>query len=512
MSSKKAFVVLGFVAILGLIAKPVWEGRHQWLFGQGYDDGIYMATAKSLAMGEGYRQTNLPWRPVATKYPPLYPLYLAIAWKLEPRFPLTLKPASLLQDALLPVYLAVLLVVLRQLRLSWRRTFFVAAMTFVSITFVFLTIRLFSELLFGCFLLAAIGAIEAAVERNSGWWATFGGLLTGLAYLTRNAALPLLLAVPIFFLLRKRARLSAYFFAFPLPIAVGWYLWGSLHAIEGVKSPYLHEFMHWMALGGFGMHLMTQLSTLSAAVANDFFPGMTDMLHGIPLHHLVLVAAIAGGIRFGRRQQWPLAVIFTGLYLIMILCWWFHGMDRLMAPVLPILLLGITEEGKHFAGLCAHSIKNPRFKEAPRWALMGLAVFLVIRDDAAMWRKAEAEYALGREHRKTDELAYAWIAGHVAPGTVLLSWKDTVSYLYTGVPSSHDMFVAAIPQSEDVNYKPTWFLPQGEFNSGSLLLLESDFGEGFTFLLDGFRHTLESGGARLEYSAPGAFVYRVPLP
>jgi hypothetical protein len=472
-----------------------------------------MATAKSLATGEGYRQVNLPWRPLATKYPPIYPLYLAIAWRLEPRFPLTLEPASLLQDALLPVYLAVLLVVLRQLRLSWRRMFFIAAMTFVSITFVFLTVRLFSELLFGCFLLAAIAAVEAAVRKDSRWWALSGGLLTGLAYLTRNAALPLLVAVPLFLFLRKRLRLSVYFFALALPMAASWHVWGSLHADQGVKAPYVHEFMHWLAVGGFGMHLLTQISTLSAAVANDVIPGLTDFLHGIPLHHLVLIAAIAGGIRFGSRRQWPLAVIFTAFYLVMILCWWFHGMDRLMAPVLPILLLGITEEGLHFAALCAHSIENARFKQVTAWALVALAPLIVVRNDVAMFRKAATDYAAGREHRKTDEKAYAWMAAHLASGTVLFAWKDTVSYLYTGIPSSHDLFVATIPQSEDVNYKPTWFFPPGRFNDASLVVLESDFGDGFTFLMELFRKKLEStNGARLEYNAPGAFVYRVPLP
>ncbi len=505
-------MVLAFIAVLGLIAKPVWEGRHQWLFGEGYDDGIYVATAKSLALGEGYRQAGVPWSPIATKYPPLYPLYLSLAWRLEPHFPQTLERAAILQDALLPVYLAVLLIVLRQLRLSWRRTFFVAAMTFVSITFVFLTIRLFSELLFGCFLLAAIGAIEAAVEKDSRWWATFGGLLAGLAYLTRNAALPLLLAVPIFLFFRKRSRFTGYFLALALPMAAGWHVWGLVHADRGVKAPYVHEFWHWVQVGGFGMRLMTQLSTLSAAVANDFIPGLTDFLHGIPLHHLVLMAAIAGGIRLGKREHWPLAMIFTGLYLIMILCWWFHGMDRLMAPVLPILLVGITEEGSYVARMFAHSIKNARFKAAPRWVMIALAVCLVIGDDAAMWHKAAAEYALWREHRKIDEQAYAWISGHVTPGTVLFAWKDTVSYLYTGVPSSHDLFVATIPQSEDVNYKPIWFLPPGQFKSASLLLLDSDFGEGFTFLLPSFQRRVEAVGGVLEFSAPGAFVYRVPLP
>ena len=59
----RVIVLVGFVLLLALIAWPVWEGRDQSQFGPGQDDGVYMATAKSLAMGGGYRHPNLPGRP-----------------------------------------------------------------------------------------------------------------------------------------------------------------------------------------------------------------------------------------------------------------------------------------------------------------------------------------------------------------------------------------------------------------------------------------------------------------
>src|SRR5271166_5732324 len=140
MIDNRAIAILGFVSLLGLIAKPVWDGRDQSQFGPGQGDGVYMVTAKSLATGQGYRHLNLPGQPYATKYPPLFPLFLSMAWRVEPPFPKTLTTASFFQDALLPVYLAVLLLVLRQLGLSWRRTFLVAAMMFVCFPFVFLVV------------------------------------------------------------------------------------------------------------------------------------------------------------------------------------------------------------------------------------------------------------------------------------------------------------------------------------------------------------------------------------
>jgi hypothetical protein len=43
--------------------------------------------AKSLATGHGYRNLNLPGTPFATHYPPGYPLFLALLWRIGPAFP-----------------------------------------------------------------------------------------------------------------------------------------------------------------------------------------------------------------------------------------------------------------------------------------------------------------------------------------------------------------------------------------------------------------------------------------
>ena len=123
--------------------------------------------------------------------------------------------------------------------------------------------------------------------------------------------------------------------------------------------PYVDEYLRVMGGTGLGAHLLEQLSTLSGAVAEALFPGIIEWLHGIPLHHLVLAAAIAGGVRLGRRRQWPLYLIFTGLYLVMITLWWFQGISRLIVPVWPMLLVGIIEEGSHLERLCAASIRRP---------------------------------------------------------------------------------------------------------------------------------------------------------
>jgi hypothetical protein len=499
----RVIALFGFVSILALIAKPVWDARDQWQFGDGRDDAVYMVTAKSLASGNGYHQENLPGRPYLTKYPPLFPLFLSVAWRMNPDFPRTLRTASILQACLLPVYLAFLLLVLRQLGLSWRRTWLVGALTFVSFGFVLLAVTLYSELLFGCFLLSAIWAIERSAESNNFRWALLGGLLTGCAYLTRNAALPLFAAALIFFFLRKRMRLSFYFFAPALPMAAAWHLWGYLHpSAQAVRTPYLAEFLTMARGQGIITHLLEQLAALSASAAESFIPGVMEFLHGIPAHHLIVIAAVAGAIRLGRRRHWPLLLIFGALYLMMVTLWTFEGLDRLVVPAWPILLVGIAEEANHFAN----------FKTVPRWALIAVGLFLVFRNDGVTWRRLSSVVADEEAQRQRDFQTYAWVTAHATPDTVALAWKDGLLYLYTGVTSSHDLFVAVIPESEVILARRVpFFNPPSPFHQAELLLLGSDFG-GTGPAPESFRKTAQAvPGSTLDYDSPSGLVYRFPL-
>ena len=64
-----------------------------------HDDAIYVATAKALADGQGYRLINLPDAPHQTKFPILYPALLAAIWKIWPAFPANLLAMQLVSLA-----------------------------------------------------------------------------------------------------------------------------------------------------------------------------------------------------------------------------------------------------------------------------------------------------------------------------------------------------------------------------------------------------------------------------
>ena len=97
------------LCLLGLLCLPsllfVWLNRDVPHFGILQDDGVYFIDGRGLAQGSGYRVMSLPSQPFDTRYPPLYPLYPSIAWRLIPAFPANLPTALMLSWLSLPVVL-----------------------------------------------------------------------------------------------------------------------------------------------------------------------------------------------------------------------------------------------------------------------------------------------------------------------------------------------------------------------------------------------------------------------
>ena len=107
MASKSRLLIL--VALL-LIPSALFVGLNSDVpkFCYLHDDCLYFVSAKSMADGGGYRIASLPGEPPQTKYPPLYPLVLSLAWRLVPEFPANLTPAVWISWLALPAMLFLL--------------------------------------------------------------------------------------------------------------------------------------------------------------------------------------------------------------------------------------------------------------------------------------------------------------------------------------------------------------------------------------------------------------------
>ena len=156
-----------------------WTLRTMPHLGFYHDDSIYWVSAKSLAMGDGYRIASLPGQPYQTKYPPLYPALLAGIWKINPDFPANLPLATLFAWLLLPVFLATVWMFLRQYGFSWREQCILVLMAGLSPVTVVFSFSLMPELLFTALLFASVMLAERALrpKLRAGWrfWRAFAG-------------------------------------------------------------------------------------------------------------------------------------------------------------------------------------------------------------------------------------------------------------------------------------------------------------------------------------------------
>jgi hypothetical protein len=378
----------------------------------------------------------------------------------------------------------------------------------------------------GAILAAESSAQADTQERDAVRWALAAGLLAGLAYLTRNAVLPILAAAPLFFLLKKKPRLAAYFLLISLPLAACWHMWAFTHAPsvqDATNGSYLAEYLRMIRMNGVWSSFLTHLAELSSGVAESVAPGSIGFLGGLPLYHIALAAAVAGCIRIGRRCHWPLYLIYGGLCCAMILLWWGPGVMRLTVSAWPVLLAGIGEEVAHVATLFETTMerspfwshKSPVWRTIPRWVLIALGLLTVFRNESFVSNFIQTTMDDERRMRFDDERAFSWIASHKTASTVVLAWKDTTTFLYTGAVASRGLFIEVTPQPPETKASATSFagLPK-DYSRGLLLILRSDLGDRSNDRqLDQLKAAGESlAGSKLEFSSPGAFVYDFPIP
>src|SRR5580704_7385146 len=214
--------LFGLTLLLIPSAAFLWRNSDLPQFGDIHDDSVYYVSAKSLAAGD-YRIESLPTQPYQTKYPPLYPLLLSIAWRIEPHFPQNLPVAAWISWLALPAMLAMLTALYPRMGIDGWRKWLLLTLLAVNPYVILFSGTLLSELWFTALLAGALFFTELAVEAEAPvQWAVAAGLLGGFAYLTRSAGI-VLLASGFLYLWFRRRRVNAWAFAAPMfPFVAGW--------------------------------------------------------------------------------------------------------------------------------------------------------------------------------------------------------------------------------------------------------------------------------------------------
>ncbi len=334
-------VVLVQAAVLALIAIPAPH--------TGGDHTAYLALGHALAEGMGYIELWDPEWPVHTKYPPGFPMVLALlmllgattwsAFKLSSA--VAVSAATLLAFAwaarrvgpLAAGALAVLLV----LAGGWQDA----------------SRWILSEPWFLVWTFLALWAGERGLEepettsgpsRADAVWLAVGGLSALMAFGVRSAGIPLVLAFGLALLWAGRRRAAAVFGGATALVVGGW----MLHTARGGEGAYQDEF--WLvdpydpelgtvtAFGLLGRIWDNLVLYVGRVLPGEWWPAAPAWL--LAVGGLVAAGlALWGWLSAVRSRPGP-AELFLPLYAGMILLWpqvW--SGDRFFLPLLPLVLL-----------------------------------------------------------------------------------------------------------------------------------------------------------------------------
>lgn len=408
----------------------------------GGDNFWYMLLAEGLRSGEGYRDLWLPGTPPHTHFPPFYPVVLA--------------GVGLVANSVIAFKLVSLLCTTAAVALTFglvrRRTgdlaLSIGAGLLVGSAAVVVEYAHWA-LSEGVFLLLVTASLYAFVRdpggRDSRWFALGTGAAL-LAYLTRSAGLPLLLAVVIALSARRRWGRLAVFVGLALVVGVGWWLRVRWAAADGAPlTTYGQEFLYrdpyrpelgtvtigdLLARIAHNLRLYVLAAWPRALGGRSLGPGLAGVV-GLVLG----VAVLLGGLRRVRRLEAP--ELFFFLYAGVILLWpesW--GDQRFLLPLMPLAslyLIDALEWGFPGAG------RPWSLGVRPALAAVGLIIAFTVLGDL---RPLGPRLACSREAWRGNVTAcypsaYAdflgaarWIGARTERDAVVINRKPQILYWY----------------------------------------------------------------------------------
>ncbi len=375
--------VLLLVAGLSTLALFLWEPFPPGIW---HDDGVYLLLGQALADGEGLRYVGVSGAPPAPKFPPLYPMVLALVWRLFPDLPGETGIFGLLNVAVLIAAGAIFTAYLRRaLRLPVAVALAIAAIAWLSLDLWRVAMVPLSEPLFILLLVAALWS-GTALELDPQWKriAVFLGAFA-LVFHTRTMGVVVGAAVPLALITRGYRREAAATVLGATALALPWMIWSGA-AVREVPEPLrdiLGSYGGWLGAqaaaspGAFLLALPASTWGLLDRLLRALVPAATPSVRMAAA--LVLVPAFAFGLReVARRSR---SAGFTVVLLIGLL-WVLPFLDRrLVTPLVPFVwaacALGFAPGLRELWQLRPGGSGPPRPRRGPSFLLPMVGVLAV---------------------------------------------------------------------------------------------------------------------------------------
>jgi hypothetical protein len=435
-SSRAAAWLPWLAAILTLVA--AMHAIEPLPVGVFYDDAQYLVLAKSLATGNGYRFLNLPGSPMATHFPPGYPAFLALLWRVAPSFPENVALFKFANAFLIAAVAWLVCELARRVLGIPRPLAAVAAVAgTATIPSLVLSSAIMSEPLFLALLFPVLLWAERATKEAGARpvrTAVLLGLAVGVLALVRTHGIALAPAIALSYAARRRWRECCLSVAATILVLAPWFVWVGLHneALPPLVRGAYGSYTAWLLEGwrADGVHLLAvtlpdNVATFWIAIVRSIVPAIhpaVDVLVG----GIYLVLATIGLVRCWRSAR--VTTLFLAGYLGIVLVWPFSPL-RFLWAIWPLLMVlpaaGIVSSWE--SDVVRRSRHGRRGLVAAALLLAGGIVAFNARGYANAWWSSNARF---HARRVLPELA--WVARATQPTDVVATDAEAAVYLYTG--------------------------------------------------------------------------------
>ncbi len=347
------------------------------------DDGVYTVLGKAIANGSGYISLHLANHPVQEKFPPGFPLILAVLWKIAGSVQGVQHLVGLIHPVVIGVTSALLYWIGRT-RLGAERSL---VWVFVLLPLVFdASIQYYTIPLSEPWLMLAWAVVLAVLERSERTSPTnrvllvaAAGITASFAVLVRSQGVVLMPAVVVALAGRRFSRwdrgTAVGLMLVPLLI---WHFYHSAIVARGPLSQLPDEASYgsW-AIGGSGAVKFILAS--AASNVSTYVRWIGFYLSAISSVGIIAAALLIGGMIIGSfavlRRQPLIGVSSLGGMLIVIL--WPYAQDRLLLSVMP------------FGGLAAALWLTPAIMRSSPRARRALVYGMAIGVALVLMRQAD---------------------------------------------------------------------------------------------------------------------------
>ena len=375
------------------------------------DDGVYVATAWSIAKTGTYRTASLPGSPKHIKYPPLYPAFISVAFHFGSTPNHWLSAAHLLHWFSLPLFALLCLKFFQREHcpLPWLWT-----LVCVSFAGVWISAHSFlTDLWMGAAGMAVFLLFEKHPARSA--------VVATAAYLLRTSAVSLIMAVLVCYLLQRRVRHAAVFFIIVAPFAVARGAWSAMGSgpIRDYNycfmSTYVQQFVCNTSTDIILQRTASQALLILESIGNILVPEFYDF-YALSIVKRLVGFLILLCIAFLPRLH-QLYVLFS---LMLLLLWPWRPFSRFFVPVLPVLVAGVVR------------IVTIRLRlSIPWWANLSVfAWFLISLLSLEVGHGFMAQSY--RQQNRAITPAFEWIRTHTPGNATFCASRDAFLWLFTG--------------------------------------------------------------------------------